>query len=452
MLSQRAEVPVILTELIILVALVLANGLFAGAEMAVVSLRSTRLQQLLEGGRAGAHSLAALRSNPERFLATVQVGITLVGTAAAAFGGSAMAKRLEPLVARVPALQASAEEISFAIVVVLVAYLSLVLGELVPKSLALRSGEVYALLMARPLQGLAWLARPMVWFLTASSNIVLKLFHDRTNFVEGRISREEIQQMVEDAAETGALHEHASELAARALEFDKLTLGEVMIPRPRIDALPLHASGAQIRDFVLDKRRSRIPVHDGSLDNIVGYVSAKDIVGLAWDGKLIVLHDLLRPVKVFPETIQAIDVLRFMRREHVRVAVAVDEHGGLAGMVTFEDLVEEIVGEVYSESDEGRDAIVRAPDGSVEVRGDVPIREVNRELQIALEEPEGVTTLAGLSTSLAGGIPNRGARLAANGGVILVVVDAGVRTVRRVRVIPPPPVSPASEETAGAPG
>jgi putative hemolysin len=429
----------ILSELVVILALILISGLLSGAEIAVVTVRRTRLQQLIDEGKSAAKALSSLRASPEWFLATVQVGITVVGTTAAAFGGSTMAAHLSPSIARLPNLwiASRAHEIALGIVVVLVSYFTLVLGELVPKSLALRAAETYALLMSKPLLALSWLARPVVWFLTASSNVVLRPFRDRTNFLEARISKEEIQQMVEEAAETGALHEHASEIASRALEFDKLLLSEVMIPRNGVDALPLNAKPDQVRRFLLEERRSRIPVYEGAVDNIVGYVSAKDIVALAWEGHLIVLHDLLRPVKLFPETVPAIEVLQYMRREHRRLAIAVDEHGALSGLVTFEDLVEELVGEVFSEHEENQQPMVRDADGSVIVRGDVPVRELNRELGLGLEEPVGVTTIGGLATKLANGIPNRGARLAANDGIALEVLDATTRLVRQVRIIVP---------------
>jgi putative hemolysin len=420
---------------------------FSGAEIAVVTLRKTRLQQLIEEGKSAASALDRLRKAPEWFVATVQVGITVVGTTAAAFGGSTMSQHIAPSIRSVPSLwvQTRANEIALGIVVVLVSFLSLVLGELVPKSLALRAAEPYAMLMAKPLLALSWLARPIVWFLTLASNLILKPFRDRTNFLEARISKEELQQMVEEAAETGALHEHASEIASRALEFDKLMLGEVMIPRNGMDALPINAKPDQVRRFLLEERRSRIPVYEASIDNIVGYVSAKDIVALAWEGHLIVLPDLLRPVKLFPETVPAIEVLQFMRREHKRLAIAVDEHGAVSGMVTFEDLVEELVGEVFSEHEEKKELIKHLPDGSLVVRGDIHLREINRELATPLEEPAGVTTIAGLCAKLANGIPNRGARLAANDGVALAVLDATARVVRQVRIIPlSAPLAPAT--------
>jgi putative hemolysin len=427
----------ILTELFVILALIVANGVFAGAEIAIVSLRRTRVQQLVDSARAGARTVATLRAEPERFFATVQVGITVVTTTAAAFGGARIARNLEPLLRPLPVVGGhNADAVALVLVVVLISFLSLVLGELVPKSLALRRSERYALLVAKPLAILSRIARPIVWLLTATSNLVLRPFSDRTNFSESRISKEELEQMVDEAAKTGAIHEHASELASRALAFDRLALSDVMLPRARIDALPMKATLDQIRRFLLEERRSRIPVYDHSLDDILGYVSAKDIVSLAWDGGPVVLADLLRSVHFFPETVPAIEVLRFMQSERQRIAIAVDEHGVVSGMVTFEDLVEELVGDIFSESDEGGAPLTREPDGAAVARGDMAIRDVNRELGIELEEPPGATTMAGLCIALAGGIPHRNARLAPGDGSILVVLEVSARTVKRVRVIP----------------
>ena len=428
----------ILTELITILALILMNGVLAGSEIAIVSLRHTRLQQLVDANRVGAKTVSLLRAEPERFFATVQIGITFVTTTAAAFGGARMAKQFEPLLRPLPLIGRDAEGVALALVVVLVSFLSLVLGELVPKSLALRHGERYALVVAKPIALLSRIAKPIVWLLTAISNVILRPFSDRTNFTEARISKEELEQIVDEAAKAGAIHQHASELATRALDFDRLTLADVMLPRARVDALPLRATMDQIRRFLLEERRSRIPVYDRAQDDIVGYVSAKDIVSLAWDGGPVVLADLLRNVKFFPETVSAIEVLRYMQRESQRIVIALDEHGVVSGMVTFEDLVEELVGDIFSEHEEGIPPMTREPDGSAVVRGDTPIRDVNRELGIALDEPEGVTTVAGLSTALAGGgIPNRNARLAARDGSVLIVLEASSQVVKRVPIVPP---------------
>src|SRR5436190_7755585 len=185
----------ILTELIIILALIIANGVFAGAEIAFVSLRPTRLQQLVEANRVGAKTVQALRAAPERLFATVQIAITVVSTTAAAFGGARMARHIEPLLRPLPVVGRDADGVALAAVVVLISFFSLVLGELVPKSLALRRGEWYALVIAKPIAAMSRLVKPIVWLLTAASNLVLRPFSDRTNFVEAHISKEELEQM-----------------------------------------------------------------------------------------------------------------------------------------------------------------------------------------------------------------------------------------------------------------
>jgi putative hemolysin len=405
--------------------------------MAVVSLRPSQVQALLEAKRTGAQALATLRRQPERFLATAQIGITVVATAAAAFGGASLARHLEPSLSGLPMIGRHAAQVALALVVALVSYLSLVLGELVPKSLALRANQTIALLVARPLLALSWFARPVVWLLTASSNLVLRPFKDRTDFAEARLSREELHHIVDEAAKTGTLDQHTSELTARALEFDRLTAADVMVPRNHVVALPLDSSHEDIKRCLLEEQRSRIPVYQGTLDNVLGYVTAKDILPVAWEGKLIVLKDVLRPVRIVTESTRAAELLRFMQTERQRLAIVVDEHGGVVGLVTFEDVVEELVGEVFSEHEETVPAVVREAGGTLLVRGDVPIRDVNRELDVPLEAVGKATTIAGLCIELAGGaIPQRGARLAANDGTVLVVVAATVRSIRRVRIVP----------------
>jgi putative hemolysin len=254
---------VIFSEILIILALVLVNGVFAGAEIAVVTLRKTRLEQLVQSGSRRARAVRRLRDNPERFLATVQIGITVVGATASAFGGSTLAQELAPVLRAAPWLEDAADELALAAVVALVSFLSLVLGELVPKSLALRGAERYALLVGPPLRGLSSLARPLVWLLTASSNLVLRLFGDRTNFVEARISPEEIQQIVDEATESGTVDRRAGEIASRALDFAELTALQVMLPRARVVSLPRDATAEEVRRVSLEHGHTRMPVHEG---------------------------------------------------------------------------------------------------------------------------------------------------------------------------------------------
>jgi putative hemolysin len=427
-----------LVEIGILLLLVLANGFFAGAEMAVVAVRKARVAALVDQRRRGARAVAALRQEPEQFLATVQIGVTVVGAAAAVFGGATLAARLSPSLARVPALAPFAHDLALAVVVALVSYLSLVLGELVPKSLALRAPEPVALAVARPLRALASLARPLVWLLTRSSNLVLAPFGDRTTFTESRVSVEELSQLVDEAARSGTLNAEAGEIAARALTFGELTASDVMVPRNQVVALQRGASEEELRRLLLEEGHSRLPVYQRSLDDVVGYLVAREALALVWEKGLVVLEDLLRPAHFVPESARAVEVLRDMQARRLQLAVVVDEHGGVAGIVTLEDLLEELVGEILAETEVAAPWVTREAEGRALLRGDAPLREVNRELGIALPEGEGYSTVAGLCIALAGGIPGVGARLTLADGATLEVVEATARQVRRVRVLPAP--------------
>jgi len=426
-----------LFELTVILLLIGVNGVFAGAEISIISVRKSRLQQLVEEGRSGAGAVQALRHAPERFLATVQVGITVVGATAAAFSGASLSTRLSLALQGLGWSVATSTDVALAIVIAGISYLSIIFGELVPKSLALRAGERYALLVARPLQALAWLGRPLVWLLTASSNLVLKPFGDATSFTEARHSTEELQQLVEEAAATGSLDPRSSEIAARALDFGDLAAAAVMVPRNRVVAVPLSSSQADLRKVVLAARFSRMPVFDGTLDNVVGYITMRDVLALAWDREEVVLADILRPAFFVPETAGAGSVLHEMQRRRVPLAIVVDEHGGVAGLITLEDLVEELLGDIASEDERPEGTLRLDPDGSILLKGSAAIRDINRELGLDLPEGDGWTTIAGLCIELAGGIPPAGTRLR-SGDRILEIVEATARVVGLVRVAPGP--------------
>jgi putative hemolysin len=431
-----------LTELLIILGLIVANGAFSGAEMAIVAVRPSRVRELVEAGQRRAVALRRLREDPERFLSTVQIGITVISATAAAFGGAAFATDLEPAFRRVRGLEPYAEELALATVVVLVSYLSVVLGELVPKSLALRTSERYALLAARPLLAISFALQPAVWLLTKSSNLVLLVFGDRTTFTETRLSLEELRTLVDEASQKGSLPKQAGQIAARALEFVELTASDVMVHRRFVVGLPLDATPDHVRRTVLERGHQRIPVYEGTLDNVVGYVSWRDLVARVWAGGTIALSESLRPCHFVPETRSALDLLEEMRRERAHLAIVVDEHGGTAGILTLEDLLEELVGEITSEH-AAKDAppIRRESDGSALVQGATPIRDVNRDLGLQLDEPDEWGTVGGLCIHLAGGrFPRIGERFRAADGTELEIVDASSRRIRMVRVRRPVPV------------
>ena len=421
--------------------LILANGVFSGAELALLSVRKTRLTELLEEGNRAAQAVQALRDDPERFLATVQIGITVVSASAAAFGGASIAERLVGPLTALGLKAETAESLAFAGVVGLVSYLSLVLGELVPKSLALRFSEGYALFIARPLRGISWLVQPLVWFLTASSNLILRFFGDRTTFTESRLSPDELQQLVEEAAKSGSLDPRAGEIASRAFDLGNIPLSAVMVPRSRIVALRRHSSAEEIKQVLLEHGHSRMPVYEGTLDNIVGYVIAKDLLGIAWEGTLIVLEDVMRPAWFAFESMRAIDALKELQRRRMQLGIVVDERGGVAGLVTVEDLVEELVGEIASEFEKPEELLRRESPTTVVVQGTAAIRDVNRALGLELEEGQGWSTVGGLCSALAGTIPEPGTKLTLEDGTVLEVLDASPRRVRSVRIHLPPPES-----------
>jgi putative hemolysin len=422
-------------ELLIILLLVFINGLFSGAEIAVLSVRKTRLADYIRRRDRRALAVRDLRDHPERFLATVQIGITVVSTAAAAFGGASIANSLTPVIEGI-GVGTYADEIAFGLVIALVSLLSLVLGELVPKSLALRYSDSYAFLVSRPLKLLSQMTRPLVWFLTASSNLVLRMVGDRTTFTEARLSRDELQQLVEEAAKTGSVDPRASEIASRALGFGEVTVAEVMVPRTRVVAMRRNAPPEEVQRVILEEGHSRMPVYDGSLDNIVGYVVARDVLALAWEQGLVVLEDILRPPYKVGDSSRAVDLLREMQRRRVQMAVVTDESGGLAGLITIEDLIEELVGDIFSEDDVVETLVTREPGGTALVPGWAPVRKVNRELHVDLPVGRDRTTIAGLSMSLAQAIPQAGEKLTTEDGTVLEIVEASPRRVRRVRIYP----------------
>ena len=310
--------------------------------------------------------------------------------------------------------RAGPTDIALALVVAIVSYLSIVIGELVPKSLALHRPETYALLIARPLLALSWIARPLVRLLTASSNALLVPLGDRTTFTETRHSAEELQHIVEEAAQgrhrsspgrRDRLARHRLRRSHRRRRHGAARAGGV---------LPRHASPDEIRRLLLEHGHSRIPVYEGRVDNVVGYLNVKDILAMAWERELIVLDDLVRPAYFVPDSTPAVELLQEMRRRHVLIAMVVDERGGMEGIITMEDLVEELVGEIFSEHvKQVPELFRREAGGTVLVDGAAPVRDVNRALDLSLPEDEAWNSVAGLCLASAGRIPAPGERIAA---------------------------------------
>jgi putative hemolysin len=427
-----------MSDVLIVLVLVVCHGCFAGAEIAVVSLRKTRLRQLVEEGRSSARAIEFLRKNPERFLATVQIFITVVGTLIASRGAPTIERLVAPAFEAIGIPTQYGSVIAYAFAVGAISFGELVIGELVPKSLALRASEPYSMIAARPLMLMSTLARPAVWVLEGTSNLFLRIFGDKTSFIESRLSPEELTQLLEEAGRAGTLDARASDIAVRAIELDTLTGADVMVPRNRVVVLEKSAGIDELKRLIVARGHQRYPVHEegGTADEVVGYVAAKDVLNAWLSNEPLSIDELIRPATFFPESMKATAILKEMQGARVQLAIVVDERGGMAGILTMEDLLEELVGDIWSEDDRALPTPVRkTKDGSAVVLGSVPIREVNRALDIGLPEGDLWTTLAGYCIALAGRIPESGARLEAEDGTILEILESTPRRIRSVRVV-----------------
>jgi putative hemolysin len=422
-------------KLAIILGLTLLNAVFAAAEIAILAVRKTRLQELSDEGHAAAAAALRLRDNPERFLATIQVGITVVGATAGAIGGAMLAEPLAGWLERV-GFGGYSYQVAFAVVVAFVSVLSIVLGELVPKSLALRASERLSLLLARPLLALSAAARPVVWFLTAASNLVLRPFRDRTTFVEARLSPEELRQLVDEAATAGALDPRAGDIATRAFDLSSLRVSALMVPRQDVVSLRRDATREEVWATLLRSPHARYPIVGDSPAELGGYVMARDLIIQIVEGGAVDVGAATRQAPFFPESAAAVEALRTLQQRHTALGIVVDEQGDLAGILTVSDLAEELFGEILEEGEDPVDWIVKESEHSALVLGATPVHDVNRELETNLPEGPRFTTVAGLLIHHAGRMVRTGESFAIN-GARLEVVDASPRQVRRVRLLVP---------------
>lgn len=397
----------ILAELVLIAVLILVNGFFAGAEIAVVSARTARLRGMADEGRRGAAAALRLKEDPDRFLATVQIGVTLVGTLASAVGGVAAIERLEPWIEGLPWAwaRAVAEPAAVSVVVFVIAYLSLVVGELVPKSLAVRHAETLATWAAPPIEWVSRFARPAVSVLTASSRVLLRLLGQRGTDPVPFHSLDDLRALAEEAGRQGLVRE---EIVAGAVEFHEREVREVMTPRPRVCALPAGATLDEAVRFIQRTGHSRYPVFDGPLDNILGFVYARDVYDCALSGRPATLSELLRPSLSVPAAKPATSLLEEMRRRGVHMALVVDEHGSFEGVVTLEDLLEVIVGVIHDEHRVPLPTVRALGEGRFEVDGSVPVHELDTDHGLDLPEAPGYVTVAGLVLDRLGRIPEVG--------------------------------------------
>ena len=423
-------------ELLIVLLLILANGFFAGAELAIVSVRRGRIAQLAAEGNRRAAAVEQLLSDPHRFLATVQIGVTLVGTMASAVGGAAAIQVIKPIIQQVPVRVVSnaAEPLALFLVVGFVSYFSLILGELVPKALALEHSERIALGVARPIRFLARIGGVAVFFLTLSSRSVLALLGVHGKGERAFVTKEEIQQLIAEGRETGAVTPGEQELIRNIFEFSQTQVREVMVPRPRIVGLDLAQSREEILKVVLDGQYSRYPVYRGEIENVIGFIHAKDLLGRAVQTPDFELESLIRPSFFVPEAKRVNGLLREMQRRHLHMAMVVDEYGSLSGVVTTEDLLEELVGEIEDEHDLSEpQRIQRLKGGGYLVDALISLNDLEDLLGVRFAEGQPYDTLAGLILFKLGHFPVAG-EWVEWGDYLLTCVKVTQMAIQKVKI------------------
>jgi len=395
-------------EVLILLALILLNGLFAMSEMAVVSSRKIRLQQMAQVGRAGARAALDLAENPSHFLSTIQVGITTIGIFSGAYGEASLVSKLAPVLADIPGVDEAADELALAAVVIGITFASLILGELVPKRIALHRPESIASLIARPMALLSRVSLPFVRFLSWSTEVVLKLLRMRAKD-DPPVTEEEIQGLMKQGLEAGVFEKEEHALVSRIFRLDEQRIPAIMTPRMDMTYLDLEDPLQANLERIADTRFTRYPVCRGGLHEISGILDATELLERMLRGAQVDLAALLRPALYVPETVTIMDLLEHFKANKAELALVVDEFGEVEGVVTLADVLQALVGDLPALGEEGAEDVVRRDDGSWLIDGSVSTDRLHEVL--ATDEPfpgeadGGYHTIAGFVMTQLGRIP-----------------------------------------------
>ncbi|MCI3948171.1 MAG: Magnesium and cobalt efflux protein CorC [Acidimicrobiales bacterium] len=417
-------------DLAIVAGCLLVNALLAGSEIAFVSLRDTQLTRIEQRGDRG-RVLATLARDPTRFLTTIQLGINLAGFLASASVAQELADRLDgPL----EFLGAAAGPVAFVLVLLGLTYLTMVLGELAPKRLAMQRAESWGLIAARPIAALDAVARPVVWLVGRSVDLVVRVLGGNPSARSEDVTEEEVRDLIATSVED----EEQRTILSGAFEAAERTLREIVVPRSQVLALPLDAPATEARAELVSSGHTRAPVYAGDLDDVRGMVHLIDLLDAVGP---VSAH--VRPATVLPEAVSVLDALRRLRADRQQMAVVVNEHGATEGIVTVEDLLEEIVGDLYDEFDPDLGTVEREEGGALVLPGDYPVHDLP-DLGVSL--PEGpYATVAGYALARLGHIPEGHEQIEADGWR-LEVLDVEKRAIKRVRLCP----LPGGEEPSGS--
>ncbi len=422
-------------EILIVFVLTLLNGFFVLSEIALISVRKTRIAELVKAGNTRAKIVQQLHQNPERLFATTQVGVSLITIFASAFAGASIAEKLVRYVdyINIPFVQQYSYNISFIVVVVAVAVLSLIVGELVPKSLGLRNAENFSLISAYPIWFLSKVFSWLITFLEFCSNIILKPFNDSTTFAEGRLSEEEIRSLIAEGRKVGTIEAHEHNIIENVFNFSDLGVSKIMVPRANMTAYDISETAAEIISKAIDSGYSRLPMYQGDFNSMIGVLYTKKLLtSLGENPDQLDLRTFLVPPLFVPDTMKIRRVLKLLQGKKSHMALVTDEHGQIAGLVTLEDILEEIVGEIADETDEVLETIKKSGDDYL-VAGNVSVVDFNKYFSLQLPEDEDYTTVSGFILEKLEHFPNPGETVDYQGAQF-VVRESADRTIKIVLV------------------
>jgi len=427
-------------EVLVIALLIAVNAVFVAAEIALVTVRRSRIRQLSDEGDRRARRVGRMIERPGRLLATIQLGITFIGFLAAAFAGASIAGELAESFRQIGPLTTSADVLALLVVTLVVSLVTIVFGELVPKTLALAHAERYSLALARPVEALGVVLSPLVWLLTSTTHLVTRLLGVR-DMSDEAITSEELRILVERGTEQGTIEAEEEQMIGAVLELGDQRAHEVMVARVDMVTLAVDAALGEIVETIVSEGHSRIPVYEDNIDNIIGMLYAKDLLPyLVGDDRPPSIRRLLRTPLFVPESMLVDDLLRSLQRRRVHIAVVLDEHGGTAGLVTIEDLLEEIVGEIQDEYDEEEPMIVPLAEDEARIDGRADVDDMLEHFGTSLDGDDQAEfdTVGGLVYHHIGGVPEVGDTVEVD-GLKLTVESTDGRRVRTVHVVYTPP-------------
>ena len=422
-------------DVVLIVALVALNGLFAMSELAIVSSREARLKAMVKNGSSGAQCALKLAAEPGRFLSTVQIGITLIGILAGAYSGASLGGPVAERLQRFGMSPDTAETVGFGAVIVATTYISLVIGELVPKQFALRSPEPIAAIMARPMSVLSRVTAPFVWVLDRTSALFFRLL-GLNRESKNHVTAEELHLVVAEAQTAGVLEESERAIISGIVRLADRPVREVMTPRTEIDWIDIGASADEIRQVLLETPHSRIPVADGSIENIVGVIKAKDVLSAKLRRQPVDLRQLSKTAPVVPDFMDAMDALVVLRSAEVPLALVQDEYGHLDGIVTPGSILAALAGTFAHDVEQGEEPpLVEREDGSWLVSGAANADMLTDRLGMNLPDDRDYSTVAGFALSVLKHLPVTGERFK-HDGWSFEVVDLDGRKIDKLIVTP----------------